>query len=95
MKIEVKKNLEHKFFKFYIFNLKILNFITVTLKGRVALEMGTCEIFLTELVLHNVISNWRPEEIAAMLSSLVFQDRLNEDEKEEEVPRLNEVCVQV
>lgn len=54
--------------------------------------MGTCEIFLTELVLHNVINNWQPEEIAAMLSSLVFQDRRQDEEKEEEIPRLNEVC---
>lgn len=64
----------------------------MTLKGRVALEMGTYEIFLTELVLDNVLTNWQPEEIASMLSSLVFQHRSNEEEKDEEIPRLNEVC---
>ena len=65
----------------------------MTLKGRVALEMGTYEIFLTELVLDNVLTNWQPEEIAAMLSSLVFQHKSNEEEKEEDIPRLNEVCI--
>ncbi|XP_014209081.1 helicase SKI2W [Copidosoma floridanum] len=62
----------------------------VTLKGRVALEMGTYEIFLTELVLDNVLTNWQPEEIAAALSSLVFQ-KSNNEPKEEEIPRLNEL----
>lgn len=57
--------------------------------------MGTCEIILTELVLHNVINNWQPEEIAAMLSSLVFQDRPGDEEREEEIPRLNEVCIKI
>lgn len=65
----------------------------VTLKGRVALEMGTCEIFLTELVLDNVLTNWQPEEIASMLSSLVFQHKSNEEEKDDDIPRLNEVCI--
>ncbi|OXU24095.1 hypothetical protein TSAR_004469 [Trichomalopsis sarcophagae] len=75
--------------------LKELDYIDredrVTLKGRVALEMGTCEIFLTELVLDNVLTNWQPEEIAAMMSSLVFQHKINDEEKDDDIPRLNEL----
>ncbi|XP_058790896.1 superkiller complex protein 2 isoform X2 [Phymastichus coffea] len=64
----------------------------VTLKGRVALEMGTYEILLTELVLDNILTNYHPEEIAAILSSLVFQHRSNDEENEyKELPRLNEL----
>lgn len=57
--------------------------------------MGTYEIFLTELVLDNILTNWQPEEIASMLSSLVFQHRSNDEEKDEDIPRLNEVCIKV
>ena len=69
--------------------------ISVTLKGRVALEMGTYEIFLTELVLDNVLTSWQPDEIAAMLSSLVFEHKKKEEEEEEDedIPKLNEVYV--
>ena len=56
-----------------------------------ALEIGTYEIFLTELVLDNILTNWQPEEIASMLSSLVFQHKSNEEDKDEDIPRLNEV----
>ncbi|KAL7296485.1 hypothetical protein TKK_0009926 [Trichogramma kaykai] len=62
----------------------------VTLKGRVALEMGTYEILITELVLDNIITNWEPEEIASMLSSLVFNKSFEED-KDEDITRLNEL----
>jgi superfamily II RNA helicase len=55
--------------------------------------MGTYEIFLTELVLDNVLTNWQPEEIAAILSSLVCQYRKKEEEKDEEIPKLNEVFI--
>ncbi|XP_043472430.1 helicase SKI2W [Leptopilina heterotoma] len=50
----------------------------VTLKGRVALEMGICELFLTELVFKNILTDWSPAEIAALLSALVFQQRTEE-----------------
>lgn len=63
------------------------------MKGRVALEMGTYEIFLTELVLDNVLTNWESDEIAAMLSSLVFQSRGDDEDVQEEIPRLNEVYI--
>lgn len=56
-------------------------FFLVTLKGRVALEMGMYELFLTELVFKNILTDWSPAEIAALLSSLVFQQRTEESDK--------------
>lgn len=59
--------------------LKRLNYIdeqhTVTLKGRVACEMGSNELIITELVLCNTFNDLDPAEIAALLSSLVFQGK--------------------
>lgn len=45
----------------------------VAMKGRVACEMGQNELIITELVLRNILTNLEPAEIAALLSSLVFQ----------------------
>lgn len=45
----------------------------VAMKGRVACEMGQNELIITELVLRNILTNLQPAEIAALLSSLVFQ----------------------
>lgn len=45
----------------------------VAMKGRVACEMGQNELIITELVLRNILTNLEPPEIAALLSSLVFQ----------------------
>lgn len=59
--------------------LKRLNYIddqhAVTLKGRVACEMGSNELMITELVLCNTFTDLDPAEIAALLSSLVFQGK--------------------
>lgn len=59
--------------------LKNLNYIdqqhAVTLKGRVACEMGSNELMITELVLCNTFTDLEPAEIAALLSSLVFQGK--------------------
>lgn len=59
--------------------LKRLNYIddqhAVTLKGRVACEMGSNELMITELVLCNTFNDLDPAEIAALLSSLVFQGK--------------------
>lgn len=59
--------------------LKNLNYIdqqhSVTLKGRVACEMGSNELMITELVLCNTFTDLDPAEIAALLSSLVFQGK--------------------
>ncbi len=48
---------------------------TVQLKGRVACEMGSHELLVTELVFNNVLTDRPPSEIAALLSCLVFQQR--------------------
>jgi antiviral helicase SKI2 len=49
---------------------------TVTMKGRVASEMNTCdELLATEMVLDNILEPLNPPEAAAILSALVFQVR--------------------
>lgn len=45
----------------------------VTLKGKVACEMGQNELLITELILCNMFNDLEPAEIAALLSGLVFQ----------------------
>ncbi len=48
----------------------------VQLKGRVACEINTAdELILTELIFENVLTSLEPEEICALLSSLVFQGK--------------------
>ncbi|KAJ1984889.1 Antiviral helicase ski2 [Dimargaris verticillata] len=49
---------------------------TVQLKGRVACEINTAdELVLTELILENILADFAPPEIAAMLSCFIFQER--------------------
>ena len=49
---------------------------TVQIKGRVACEINTCdELILTELIFENVLSPLEPEEIVALLSAFIFQER--------------------
>ncbi|GAB7361926.1 hypothetical protein MBLNU230_g1964t1 [Neophaeotheca triangularis] len=60
--------------------LKDLGFIDaqtrVELKGKVACEIHSAdELVLTELVLENVLADYEPEEIAALLSCFVFQEK--------------------
>ncbi|KAL8774576.1 MAG: hypothetical protein Q9209_000949 [Squamulea sp. 1 TL-2023] len=60
--------------------LKDLGFIDassqVQLKGKVACEIHSAdELVLTELILENVLANFEPEEIVALLSAFVFQER--------------------
>jgi len=59
--------------------LKELKYIdpgsTVQLKGRVACEMGSHELMVTELMFENQLTDRPPEEIAALLSCMVFQQR--------------------
>jgi len=50
--------------------------MTVTLKGRIACEMGNHELMVTELLLENTFNEMPIEMIAALLSSLVFQQKL-------------------
>lgn len=47
---------------------------TVSLKGRVACEMNTCdELLATEVLFQNILDPLNPPEIAALLSAFVFQ----------------------
>lgn len=67
--------------------LKRLNYVddhthTVSLKGRVACEMGSNELMITELVLCNTFNDKSSAEIAALLSSLVFQGKTTMDTNE-------------
>ncbi|RYP77493.1 hypothetical protein DL771_001066 [Monosporascus sp. 5C6A] len=67
--------------------LKDLSFIDadtrIQLKGKVACEIHSAdELVLTELILDNVLAEYEPAEIAALLSAFVFQ------EKTESVPSL-------
>ncbi|KAF9469690.1 antiviral helicase [Collybia nuda] len=64
--------------------LKELKFIdensTVLLKGRVACEINsTNELVLTELILENTLAGYEPEEIVALLSCFVFQEKTDEE----------------
>ncbi|KAG9011591.1 hypothetical protein FRB93_002652 [Tulasnella sp. JGI-2019a] len=49
---------------------------TVLLKGRVACEINsTNELVLTELILENTLASYDPEEVVALLSAFVFQEK--------------------
>ena len=47
----------------------------VQLKGRVACEISNHELMITELVFENVLTDLHPTDIAALLSSMVFEQR--------------------
>ncbi|KAI9769955.1 MAG: hypothetical protein M1840_003665 [Geoglossum simile] len=60
--------------------LKDLDFIdqqsSVQLKGKVACEIHSAdELVLTELILENVLAEYAPEEIVALLSAFVFAEK--------------------
>ncbi|XP_034176859.2 superkiller complex helicase subunit twister [Osmia lignaria lignaria] len=63
---------------------------TVALKGRVALQMGSNELLITELILKNVLTVLQPAEIAALLSALIFQQRT--DAEPDLTPNLQRSC---
>ncbi|QRV83455.1 antiviral helicase SKI2 [Ceratobasidium sp. AG-Ba] len=49
---------------------------TVLLKGRVACEVNSVnELILTELILDNMLAAYEPEEVVALLSCFLFQDK--------------------
>jgi len=64
--------------------------LLVALKGRVALQMGSNELLITELILKNVLTVLQPAEIAALLSALIFQQRT--DIEPQLTPNLTNVC---
>uniref|UniRef100_M4BTY6 Helicase SKI2W n=1 Tax=Hyaloperonospora arabidopsidis (strain Emoy2) TaxID=559515 RepID=M4BTY6_HYAAE len=60
--------------------LKRLGYISedgvVQVKGRVACEINMCdELVLTEMIFENVLASLEPEEIVAVLSVLIFQEK--------------------
>ena len=60
--------------------LKDLGFVDessrVELKGKVACEIHSAdELVLTELILENTLADFEPEEIVALLSAFVFQEK--------------------
>ncbi|KAJ7292904.1 ATP-dependent RNA helicase [Mycena rebaudengoi] len=62
---------------------------TVLLKGRVACEINSAnELVLTELILENTLANYEPEEVVALLSCFVFQEKT--DVEPAMSPRLEE-----
>ena len=64
--------------------LKDLGFIDVNsrveLKGKVACEIHSAdELVLTELILENALAEFDPEEIVALLSAFVFQEKTDSE----------------
>ena len=44
-------------------------------QGRVACEVTTCnELLVTQLIFHDVLTPLEPEEVVALLSTMVFQN---------------------
>lgn len=78
--------------------LRTLNYIddndTVYVKGRVACEVNTCEeIIITELIFEGILNELEPQEIVALLSALIFQEKSTESELDSELPeRLRNAC---
>ena len=52
----------------------------VQLKGKVACEVHSAdELVLTELILENTLADYEPEEIVALLSAFVFQEKTDNE----------------
>ena len=66
---------------------------TVCLKGRVACEVNTCEgLIVTEMVFEGMLNELEPAEIVAALSSLLFQEKADDDIGAELPERLISSC---
>jgi len=66
---------------------------TVCLKGRVACEVNTCEgLIVTEMVFEGMLNELEPAEIVAALSSLLFQEKVDDDIGSELPQRLISSC---
>ncbi|KEF57691.1 uncharacterized protein A1O9_05609 [Exophiala aquamarina CBS 119918] len=81
--------------------LKDLGFIDeesrVQLKGKVACEIHSAdELVLTELILENVLASFEPEEIVALLSAFVFQEKTDsEPQLSETLKRGKEAIIEI
>jgi antiviral helicase SKI2 len=66
---------------------------TVCVKGRVACEVNTCEeLIVTEMVFEGLLNDLEPEEIVAVLSALVYQDKSSDTELDCELPEKLVTC---
>lgn len=66
---------------------------TVCVKGRVACEVNTCEeLIATEMVFEGILNDLAPEEIVAVLSALVYQEKKDETLGVELPERLVKCC---
>jgi antiviral helicase SKI2 len=79
--------------------LKKLGYIdeneAVAVKGRVACEVNTCEsLIVTEMVFEGILNELDPTEIVAALSSLIYQQKSDDDEFDIEVPETLLNCCQ-
>jgi len=59
----------------------------VQLKGRISCEINNYELMITELILQNVLTPLEPNEIAALMSSMVCQEKRCSE------PELNDVLL--
>lgn len=87
----------------YLNLLESMNFINnqknqyiINLKGRVAMVVGGDSIISTELLFNAFFDDCSPEEIAALVSCLVWERRSTQDEEDEILPNLedkmNQIC---
>jgi len=61
----------------------------VTLKGRIACEMNTCdELIATEMIFNNVLEPLNPPEVVAVLAALVFQEKAAANDATPLTPRM-------
>lgn len=63
----------------------------VETKGQIACQMGSNELILTELIFQNCLSKYEPAEIAALLSSLVFQVKMDDNMEPKLTDKLKQV----
>ncbi|CAL1287769.1 unnamed protein product [Larinioides sclopetarius] len=85
--------------------LKILGYIdgneNVQLKGAVAREMSNHELLITELLVKSVFTESPPEEVAALLSCMVFQQKNDDGNLElpshmiEKIKEMREVAMEI
>jgi antiviral helicase SKI2 len=69
---------------------------TVCVKGRVACEVNTCqELIVTEMVFEGLLTDLEPEEIVAVLSALVYQDKSSVELDSELPEKLVTCCEQM
>ena len=69
---------------------------TVCVKGRVACEVNTCEeLIATEMVFEGILNDLEPEEIVAVLSALIYQEKKDEPLDTELPERIVHCCKQL